>query len=269
VLLLVHGGAWMHGDNRCCGLYSAVGEFFASQGIGCVLTNYRLSPWVKHPEHIKDVARAFAWTHAHIAGFGGRPDRVYLLGHSAGGHLVSLLATDESYLCAEGLSSKDIRGVISVSGVYRIPPGSLSITLGGEGPAAFRLEQILPLRSACVQDRGRLPAAAGLPISVNLFGPVFDNDPEVRADASPLAHVRPGLPPFLLLSAEKDLPTLAGMAEDFHAALQGQGCEARHLYINGRNHNSILFCATRLDDPAARSMLDFIRADFAHDLDRP
>jgi acetyl esterase/lipase len=265
VLLLVHGGAWMVGDNRCCGLYSAVGEFFASQGVGCVVVNYRLSPWVQHPEHIKDVARAFAWTHAHIAEFGGRPDRVFLLGHSAGGHLVSLLATDESYLRAEGLGSEDIRGVIAVSGVYHIPAGSLGVTLGGEGPVAFRLEQLLPLRGVSEQDRSGLPALPGLPVSVNIYGPAFGNDSEVRADASPLAHVRPGLPPFLLLSAEKDLPTLAGMAEEFHAALRAQGGEARLLRINGRNHNSILFCATHRDDPTARAVLAFLRADFPPD----
>src|SRR5262245_18938826 len=42
VVVLVHGGAWMLGDNRCCGLYSSVGEFLSSQGIGEVLPNYRL-----------------------------------------------------------------------------------------------------------------------------------------------------------------------------------------------------------------------------------
>src|SRR5262249_837040 len=52
VVLLVHGGVWMVGDNRCCGLYSSVGEFLASQGIAAVLPNYRLSPGVKHPGHV-------------------------------------------------------------------------------------------------------------------------------------------------------------------------------------------------------------------------
>src|SRR5206468_2323899 len=55
VVVFVHGGTWIAGDNRCCGLYSSVGEFFARHGIGAVLPNYRLSPGVKHPEHVKDV----------------------------------------------------------------------------------------------------------------------------------------------------------------------------------------------------------------------
>src|SRR5262249_41972239 len=66
VVVLVHGGAWTMGDNRCCGLYSSVGHFLASQGIGAVLPNYRLSPGAQHPDHVKDVARAVAWTHKTI-----------------------------------------------------------------------------------------------------------------------------------------------------------------------------------------------------------
>src|SRR2546426_2940784 len=113
VVVLVHGGAWVIGDNRCCGLYSTVGEFLASRGIGVVMPNYRLSPWVKHPEHVKDVARAFAWTRANIAKHGGNPEQVFLAGHSAGGHLAALLAADETYLKAEGLKTADVRGVIA------------------------------------------------------------------------------------------------------------------------------------------------------------
>src|SRR5262249_20696407 len=155
----------------------------------------------------------------------------------AGGHLVSLLATDETFLRGEGLGTGDIRGVISVSGVYRIPPGSLDVTLGGEGPVAFRLDELLPLREASQRDRWALPAVPGAPVSVHVFGPVFGNDPETRAIASPLAHVRPGLPPFLLLSAENDLPTLPEMAEEFCMALTAQGCEGQLMHIKDRNHN--------------------------------
>src|SRR5262249_56049623 len=105
VVMLVHGGAWMLGDKSCCGLYTSVGEFLAGQGVGVVMPNYRLSPWVKHPEHIRDVARAFAWTHAHIGRYGGRPDRLFLAGHSARGPPVALLAAHDEYPKAEGVST--------------------------------------------------------------------------------------------------------------------------------------------------------------------
>jgi hypothetical protein len=98
-----------------------------------------------------------------------------------------------------------------------------------------------------------------------VFGPAFGDDPEERADASPVNHVRPGLPPFLILSAENDLPVLPGMAEEFHAALLDQGCDARHLTVAARNHNSILFRAVEPDDPVASALVDFVRR---HSADR-
>lgn len=117
VLLFVHGGSWKSGNK---GLYVALGEAFARLGIGTVITNYRLSPKVKHPAHVEDIAKAFAWTHHNIAKYGGDAGRLFLFGHSAGGHLVSLLATDPQYLKAEKLSSANVCGVVSVSGVYKI-----------------------------------------------------------------------------------------------------------------------------------------------------
>jgi len=257
VVVLVHGGGWTLGDNRCCGLYTSVGQFLASQGIGVVLPNYRLSPAVKHPEHVKDVARAVAWTRAHAAEHGGDPERIFLMGHSAGGHLVSLLATDETYLRAERLKMADVKGVIALSGVYNIPPGKVAITLGGAGPQACGVDQNFPLRGDGASSlNGLVPA---FPAAVDIYGPAFGEGPKDRANASPLKHVRPGLPPFLLLTAEKDLPTLSDMAEAFHRALRDQGCDARLFRVEKRNHNSLLFSIIRPEDPAARAILEFLR----------
>lgn len=258
VVFLVHGGAWIVGDNRCCGLYSSVGEFLASQGIVAVLPNYRLSPHVKHPEHIKDVARAFAWTKHHIAEHGGRPERIVIAGHSAGAHLVALLATDESYLKGFGCRSSDIQGVICVSGVYRIPAGKSDVELGGTTPLALRLDVMTPLRGDGAKADGQ-PDKAGVPISLDIFKPAFGIDPQVRASASPVTHVRKGLPPFLFLNADKELPLLPGMAQEMHETLLRHGNESRLLKIEGRNHNSVLFQAIEPSDPVARHILDFVR----------
>jgi acetyl esterase/lipase len=150
VLFFVHGGAWRRGDKSFLGVYSGLGHFYASRGIGAVITNYRLSPAVKHPEHIKDVARAFAWTYNNIARRGGDPREIFVCGHSAGGHLVALLATDEQYLKKFKLSARQIRGVIPISGVYRIPDHFLRSVFGTD-------EKVVRLASPIAHVHKELP----------------------------------------------------------------------------------------------------------------
>jgi acetyl esterase/lipase len=253
VVFLVHGGAWMIGDKNFFGTYGAVGKFLAEQGIGAVLPNYRLSPGVQHPEHVKDVARAFAWTVKNIERYGGRPDRIVVGGHSAGAHLVSLLATDETYLKAEGLDRSSIKGVMAVSGVYRILPNDPEITLEDNR-----------VKEAPMQDGNGAesrPAGNGteLRFRMNLFAPVFGTDPRVRADASPINHVHKGLPPFLILTADNDLTGLEEMADQFDKALKDAGCTTERVCVKDRSHFSVVTRATRPDDPAAAALLAFVR----------
>lgn len=125
VLFFVHGGAWIQGDKNFLGIYSAVGKAFAKQGVGTVLINYRLSPEVRHPEHARDVAKAFKWTCDHIAEYGGDTDRITLCGHSAGGHLVSLLACNQDLQKEAGIDPAKIQAVISLSGVHKVRKGFL------------------------------------------------------------------------------------------------------------------------------------------------
>ncbi|HJZ94834.1 MAG TPA: alpha/beta hydrolase [Gemmataceae bacterium] len=134
VMMFVHGGAWRSGSKD---LYATLGDTFAKQGIVTVVINYRLSSakgGAKHPDHIHDVAKAFAWVKENAPKYGGSPDKLFVSGHSAGGHLVALLATDEAYLKAEKCSLKDVRGVMAVSGVYTIAPtvGSIRAAFGTE-----------------------------------------------------------------------------------------------------------------------------------------
>jgi len=151
VLFFVHGGAWRHGDkNTLLGFYGYLASSLARRGLGVVVTNYRLSPAVRHPEHIKDVARAFAWTHEEIAKYGGNANEIFVSGHSAGGHLVALLATDESYLKSQGLTLKAIRGAIPLSGVYRITEmGHMYDAMFGADPQIRR--DASPIDHACAE----------------------------------------------------------------------------------------------------------------------
>jgi len=117
VLIFIHGGGWKRGNKN---IYGYLANSFASQGILVATINYRLSPAVKHPGHIVDTARAFAWIHQNVSKYGGDPKNIFLSGHSAGGHLTALLSTSPKYLAKHGLKTTDIRGAIPISGVFKI-----------------------------------------------------------------------------------------------------------------------------------------------------
>jgi acetyl esterase/lipase len=148
-VLFVHGGAWLFGDRRFFGAHEGVGETFARHGVGAAVASYRLSPAVRHPEHVKDVARAFAWLHQNVKKYGGRPDRLFVCGHSAGGHLAALLATDERYLEAEGLSLKDVRGAMPISGVYSLPGNLFQEAFGTDAEVRKKAGPRNQVRAGC------------------------------------------------------------------------------------------------------------------------
>lgn len=113
VVVFVHGGSWAFGDKF---LYNSNKlPYFVSLGYVVVSANYRLSSdTVKHPNHVNDVAMALAWIVDNIERYGGDPDGIYLMGHSAGAHLVSLLTLSDEFLANAGLSRSRIQGVVLV-----------------------------------------------------------------------------------------------------------------------------------------------------------
>jgi acetyl esterase/lipase len=258
VVLFVHGGTWIAGDKNHFGLNRGVGRFLARHGIVAVLINYRLSPHVKHPEHARDVARAFAWTCRNIARYGGDPARIILAGHSAGAHLACLVATDKTYLADPALKLTDrdragLCGVVGVSGVYRVPP-----------PEEFRKMSAVIVEHLVAQRAPRQLAGILTPVllraseTLNPFALVFGTDPNVQKQASPLSHVRKGLPPFLLLCAEHEVPGLERMAEDFTAALRKAGDRVTFKVIPRCTHRSIVMQMHGNREEAGRLLLDFV-----------
>jgi acetyl esterase/lipase len=251
VVVFVHGGAWVMGDKGFFGWGSRLGQYYAAHGIGVVMPSYRLSPGIKHPEHVKDVARAFAWTVKNIHRYGGNPDRLFLCGHSAGGHLVALLATDETYLKAEGVKLSQVKGVIAVGGVYRLPEVNLCVKLPALGDSSLR--QLFGGSGKAAKK-----ASAELDLNLNPFGPVFGKDAKVLRDASPVNHVRAGLPPFLLVYSDDELPLLPEMAREFARQLERCKCDVQTLKVSGRDHETVMFYATADTDPVAQAIRKFV-----------
>ncbi|OGG46234.1 MAG: hypothetical protein A3F84_19650 [Candidatus Handelsmanbacteria bacterium RIFCSPLOWO2_12_FULL_64_10] len=118
-LMWIHGGGWTTGDKDG---YADLGRRFAEAGIGVAMIDYRLSPAVRHPDHVEDCARAFAWLHANIRKRGGDPARLFVGGHSAGGHLAALLTLDGAYLDELKVPEGAIKAAIFMSAPYEIRP---------------------------------------------------------------------------------------------------------------------------------------------------
>lgn len=188
VVVWVHGGALMVGDkaNRMPNkvrLFNDLGYIVAS-------LNYRLSPEispqdtsqafapgrVRAPDHIADVAEAIGWISRNIARHGGDPDRLVLIGHSAGAHLVSLAATNPSWLAGRGVSGDQILGVVSLdTDTWNV---RAEADPNAVGVSASR--RIMPWHT---------------------FGTPEEEAADPRWDSvSPLLHADPSDPPFLLVT---------------------------------------------------------------------
>ena len=120
ILLFVHGGGWSIGDKR-----HSIGPkatHFTGTGWAVASANYRLVPQARVEQQAEDIASAIAWLRAHAAANGLDPDRIVLMGHSAGAHLVALVGTDPRYLKAAGVPMSAVKGVVLLDGAgYDVP----------------------------------------------------------------------------------------------------------------------------------------------------
>lgn len=168
IILYLHGGEWAKRDKQE-GAYKP--RFLNSNGIIFISANYRLSGTAKHPAQVNDVAAAIKWALDHAAEYGGDPKKIYLMGHSAGCHLATLVGLDARPLATVGMKPTDLAGVISWSG------------------GAFDLVE--------KHDAGGMYSG--------YIEQCFGMDRAVWADASPMNHVgQTAMPRFLLVSAERD-----------------------------------------------------------------
>ncbi|QDV35611.1 alpha/beta hydrolase [Tautonia plasticadhaerens] len=205
VVLWVHGGAWRIGDKAHL---QRKPEAFTSRGYVLVSVNYRLLPGVTYREQAGDLAAAIRWIGEHAGDHGGSPDRIALIGHSAGAHLAALVATDHRYLEAEGLDLGALSGVVLLDGAgYDIP---------------------------------RQVREARVPRMKDLYEGVFTEDEETQRDASPITHIAEGkgIPPFLILHVAGRRDSQA-QSEGLAARLVDAGVEAKVIPAQGKTHATI------------------------------
>lgn len=197
-IMLIHGGAWEYGDKSS---YTEAAERYAAAGYVAATINYRLLP-ARYPANIQDCLCALAFLRANAAEYGVDPDRIAVSGYSAGGHLSALVGTawDEPMHqpdCAWG------------------PTGAPAAVIPADGVYEF------------THDPN--------PWIVDLVGAPLSERPDVYRALSPLFHVRPGLPPFLVVHAHDDVVAVEG-AVALVDALRAAGTQTSFLHVDGAGH---------------------------------
>ena len=216
VIVSYYGNQLMGGDKS---EDAYVGRRFASAGFVTAVVNYRLSPGVSHPAHIQDAAASFAWVKRHVAKYGGNPDKVFVVGYSAGGYLAALLSTDPRYLAAHNLRPRDIRGTVPVSAFYWVE------------------------RRGVAPDRDKS---------------VWGTSRDVWVDASPAHHLDAGAPPMLILYADGDEDWRRQQNVEVAAAMKAAGhARAEIAMIRDRNHATIWTSVGDEADETAERIIRF------------
>lgn len=229
LVLFVHGGGWKRGskDNATGAAkaphYTGLGYAFAS-------IDYRLVPVATVEQQAQDVADALAHLRGRAAALGIDPDRIVLMGHSAGAHLVALVGTDMHYFAKAGLGPDAVRGIIALDGAaYDVP------TQMAQG--------------------GRFMAQT--------YAQALGTDPVRQKALSPtLQAARPNAPDFLLLHVDRIDGTAqsnalaaalrkAGTPVEIHA-LPGRGLRG-HMQIN-REMGDVDYAGTGMVDAYLRRL---------------
>ncbi len=233
VVFWIHGGGWQTGDKTSVQLKP---KAFVDKGFVFVSTNYRLLPGVEMETIFRDIAKSMHWVHNHIAEHGGDPNRILVMGHSAGAQLAALICIDERYLKAEGVSLAGIKGCVPVDGdTYDVPA---------------IIETAETRRRVHHQPQAK-------------FGhrEKFGNDPAKHLDYSAVTHVAKGkgIPPFLILYVA-DHPDTSAQAQRLGAVLNDAGISATLFGGKETTHTRINENLGQTDDPATIALFQFVDA---------
>ena len=199
VLVFVYGGSWNSGKKE---LYSFFGNRWARKDVVTVIVDYPKSPKAGYDEMAIDVAKAVKWVKENIKSYGGNPDKIFISGHSAGGHLAALVAIKKDYFTRVGIANP-LKGIILID--------------------AAGLDMYGYLKSENFEPG-------------NSYLNTFSNDPKVWKEASPMYFLHNNVPPMLIYRGSKTYPSIEESNEKFVTALKAFVPQPDYTILNGKKH---------------------------------
>jgi len=119
LLVFIHGGYWRSLDKSD---FSWLAPIFVQHGVAVVLTNYALAPAARIEDMVRQQLKALAWLYRNGDRLGFDPERIVLVGHSAGGHLAAMMLAALWPVYAADLPATLVKGALAISGLYDLAP---------------------------------------------------------------------------------------------------------------------------------------------------
>lgn len=219
VIVFIHGGNWNSGRKS---QYNIIGKNWAKKGIVYVIIDYPLSPAANFRDMAVASAASVKWVKDSISKYGGNPERIFVSGHSAGGHLASLISLDDHYF-------KDL-------GIDNPITGTILIDAGGLDMYGYLKDEKFS------KD--------------HTYYKTFTGDPDTWKVASPLHHLHKNMPPMVIYQGGKTYPSIVKSTATFVKSLEGSAPDTPFRIQKSKKHVPMI---TQYFNPWNRRYKEIIR----------
>lgn len=222
VFVFIHGGSWNKGRKS---QYNFLGSRLARKGVVTVVLDYPLSPKVTYNGMTTAVAKAVKWAKENIGRYGGDPEKIFVSGHSAGGHLAALVSIRDEYF-----DSLKMKNPIA---------GAILIDAAGLDMFGYLSEENF------AEDHTYLKT--------------FTKNPVYWKDATPLYHLHSGMPPMLIYRGSKTYPSIIKSHEKFIKALGSFDPHPHYHILKNKKHVGMITQFFRTWNPRYGEIISFMK----------
>lgn len=223
VLVFIHGGRWNSGRKN---QYKFLGRRLARKGVVAAIIDYRLSPETAYGGMTTDVAMALKWVKENASGYGGNEQRIFISGHSAGGHLAALVSADNRYFDSLNIENP-VRGTILID--------------------AFGLDMYSFLSNKNYEKE-------------KTYYAMFSKDPAAWKRGSPMNYISKTVPPILIFTGEKTYPAIKESNKSFLETVRRYHPDTEMIVVKNKKHVAMITQFFNSKNKAYEQIIHFMKS---------